>query len=84
MRAFLIPAAAAAILATSTFAFAAVTDGKIKAFDLNAMTLTLDNGTVYTLPSGFKDPGLKNGEKVKVTWKMEKSKHMADKVEIAK
>jgi Cu/Ag efflux protein CusF len=86
MRAFAIPAAAVAILSASTFAFAAdtVTSGTIKAFDMNAGTLTLNDGTVYALPGGFKDPGLKNGEKVKVSWKMENTKHMADKVEVVK
>lgn len=86
MRALLVPITAAAILASSFGAFAAdtMTSGKIKAFDLKANTLTLNNGTVYTLPTGFKNPGLKVGEKVNVAWNMMNSKHVVDKVTIIK
>ncbi len=70
MRKLLVPAAAAAILATSAIAFAATqnTTDTVKSFDSKAMTLTLANGTEYMLPKGFKDPGLKAGEKVTVAW----------------
>lgn len=44
--------------------------GTVKAFDLKAHTLTLDNGIAYILPATFKDPGLKVGEKVTVKWQM--------------
>ena len=49
MRKLLVPAAAAAILATSAIAFAATqhTTGTVKAFDSKGMTLTLSNGTEY-------------------------------------
>ena len=70
MRKLLVPAAAAAILATSAVAFAATqhTTGTVKSFDSKAMTLTLANGTEYMLPKAFKDPGIKAGEKVTVAW----------------
>ena len=70
MRKLLVPAVAAAILATSAVAFAATqnTTGTVKSFDSKAMTLTLANGTEYMLPKGFKDPGIKAGEKVTVAW----------------
>lgn len=86
MRALLVPVTAAAILVSSFAAFAAdtTTSGMVKSFDLKANTLTLDNGTVYTLPTGFKDPGLKVGEKVSVAWNLMNSKHVADKVTITK
>ncbi|MCB2128824.1 MAG: DUF1344 domain-containing protein [Rhodobacteraceae bacterium] len=86
MRKYLFPAVAAAMLATSFSAYAADTNttGVIKAFDLKAMTLTLEDGTVYSLPVGFKDPGLKIGEKVTVAWQMLNTKHQADTVTIDK
>ncbi|MGD9916333.1 MAG: DUF1344 domain-containing protein [Rhizobiaceae bacterium] len=86
MRTLLIPAAAAAILATSAIAFAAThtTTGTVKAFDSKAMSLSLADGSAYSLPKGFKDPGLKAGEKVKVSWEQSGSKKMADSVTIVK
>lgn len=42
----------------------------VKAIDLKAHTLTLANGISYALPTTFKDPGLKVGEKVSVKYKM--------------
>lgn len=87
MRKLLVTAATAAILATSGLAFAAAmqhTTGKIKAFDAKAMTLTLDDGSTYSLPQTFKDPGLKAGEKVTVNWAQSGSKKMAEQVQINK
>jgi Cu/Ag efflux protein CusF len=85
MRALFVPALAAALLATSMLAFAADSStGMVKNFDLNGRTLTLENGTVYNLPSGFKDPGLKIGEKVSISWQMKDGKYMANTVSIQK
>jgi Cu/Ag efflux protein CusF len=86
MRALLVPAAAAALLATAPFALAAgqTATGTVKAFDMKAHTLTLNDGTLYQLPAGFKDPGLKSGEKVQVSWDMQSGKHEASKVTIVK
>jgi Cu/Ag efflux protein CusF len=86
MRKTLFPLAAAALIATSLGAFASdtTTTGVIKAVDLKAMTLTLEDGVVYTLPADFKDPGLKAGEKVTIAWKMANTKHAADTVTIVK
>ncbi|TKT77355.1 DUF1344 domain-containing protein [Aquamicrobium sp. LC103] len=86
MRALLVPAAVAAILATSAFAFAAPqhTSGVIKTYDAKAMTLTLADGSSYTLPKTFKNPGLKAGEKVSLTWDQTGTRKMADQVTIAK
>jgi Cu/Ag efflux protein CusF len=87
MRNILIPAAAAALLATSALSFAAAQQhatGTVKAFDSKAMTLSLDNGTTYMLPKTFKDPGLKAGEKVNVAWEQSGSNKMADTVTITK
>lgn len=84
MRAFLVPAAFAAMLAAAPIAFAATqtATGAVKSFDLKAQTLTLADGTTYMLPSNFKDPGLKIGEKVSVSWDMQGGKHEASQVKI--
>ncbi len=85
MRTLLIPAAAAAILATSSLVFAATqTNGTVKSYDSHAMTLTLADDSTYTLKKGVKAPALKAGEKVTVSWDMSGSKKIADKVTIAK
>lgn len=85
MRALTIPAVTAIFLASHALAFAAENvTGTIKSLDLSAHTVTLDNGTVYTLPSDFKDPGLKTGQKVSISWEMMDGKHMVDSVMISK
>lgn len=85
MRAFLIPAAIAAGLALAPAAFAAqTTTGTIKAMDTKTHTVTLDNGTVYNLPSSVKEKDLKVGEKVSVNWDMKAGKHQATTVAAAK
>lgn len=61
-----------------------MTTGEIKAFDLKAGTVTLADGTVYSLPTAFTDPGLKVGGKVTIGWQMANTKHVADSVVIAK
>jgi hypothetical protein len=65
------PAAAATMESTS---------GMVKAFDLTKHTLTLDNGITYMLPATFKDPGLKDGQKVTVKWQMKGTEYDADSV----
>lgn len=87
MRKLLIPAAAAAALATSGFAFAASTmhdTGTVKSLDAKGMMLTLDDGKMFSLPSKFKDSQIKAGDKVTVTYKMSGDKMMASKVKMAK
>ena len=48
------------------------------------MTPPLDNGVTYRLPPGFKDPGIKTGEKVNLSWEMKNGQHSVDKVTIVK
>ena len=84
MNRFIVPAALAAVVATSSLALADQTVGTIKAFDAKAMKLTLKDGTIYSLPAGFKDPGLKAGERVQVTWSMQSGQHEASAVVIQK
>ena len=87
MRKLLVPAAAAAILATSAVSFAATqqhSTGTVKAYDAKAQTLTLADGNVYALPKTFHDPGLKAGEKVTINWEMKGSTRTVDQVMIQK
>jgi hypothetical protein len=85
MRSKLVPAVLALSLAMGGAAFASTTtQGTVKAIDMTAHTLTLDNGTVYQLPAGFSNPSLKVGEKVSVVWDMKGSTHEATAVTIVK
>lgn len=86
MRALVVPAALAAFFGASLIAFAAqTTTGTVKDIDVKAKTLTLSDGTVYTLPGKFKNSSkIKNGEKVQLSWDMKDGKHMATKVKIVK
>lgn len=81
MRHLTVPAALAAMLTAAAPAFAAhVAAGRIKAFDLKAGTLTLADGTTYRLPKPFKDPGLKPGATVELSWTIHDGRPVADKV----
>jgi len=86
MRKLIVTATAAAFLASSGAAFAAVkhTTGKVKSFDGMAMNLVLDNGSTFTLSKAFKDPGIKPGEKVRVSWDMSGKNKVAETVKIMK
>jgi hypothetical protein len=86
MRKIIVSAAAAALLASGSVAFAAVkhTTGTVKTYDGAAMSLVLDDGSSFTLPKTFKDPGLKVGEKVRVSWDMSGKNKVAEAVKIVK
>ncbi|PTW57526.1 uncharacterized protein DUF1344 [Breoghania corrubedonensis] len=85
MRRVIVSAAAVALIASATTAFAAqTTTGTVKAFNHKSMTLTLKDGVKYRLPAGWKNPGLKTGEKVAVTYDVKNGKRTASAVEIRK
>ncbi|KQZ87070.1 hypothetical protein ASD64_06365 [Mesorhizobium sp. Root157] len=86
MRKLVVSAAAAAILASGSVAFAAVhyTTGNIKTFNAAAKSLILQDGTTFQLAKTFKDPGLKVGEKVTVSWDMSGKNKIAESVMAAK
>ncbi|MBX3530432.1 MAG: DUF1344 domain-containing protein [Rhizobiaceae bacterium] len=85
MRTLLIPAAIAALVAATPIAFAAQSaSGTVKAFDSKAMTLTLNDNQTYMLPNGFKDPGLKPGTKVNISWDQSGTHRQAEQVTITK
>ena len=77
MRRFVSSAVIVAALATAPFAFAAQTTtiGVVKSIDIKARTLVLENGVTYALPAEYKDPGLKVGDRVHVTWELQNGKH---------
>jgi hypothetical protein len=85
MRALLIPAAAAALLATSALGFAAQhTSGTVKTFNNKTMSLTLADGSVYMIPKTVKAPALKAGEKVDISWDNSGKNRMIETVKIVK
>ncbi|MES2434665.1 MAG: DUF1344 domain-containing protein [Pseudomonadota bacterium] len=86
MRAYMLPAAIILSIGSASLAMAAptTTDGVIKSLDMKTHTVTLADGTAYMLPKGFKDPGLKVGEKVAVVWDLKGNVHEASAVSIVK
>ena len=77
MRSNLLPLLAAAGIALAGAAFAADSAGTITSIDAKALTVTLQDGTLYYLPAGFKLDAFKVGEKVTITWDMKGGKHEA-------
>ncbi len=84
MKKLIVPAALAAsiLLAPAAFAAASMATGAVKAVDIKAQTFTLDNGTTYHLPKGFKNAAFKVGSKVKVGWEMMGKTYQADTISI--
>lgn len=70
MQSKFLPIVLVASMAFGAAAYAASTQtkGMIKAIDEKAMTVTLEDGSAYHLPAGFKLADLKVGEKVTVSW----------------
>jgi Cu/Ag efflux protein CusF len=68
MQKLVIPAAAAALFAATSFAFAADAKGVIKSIDTAKDMMTLDSGATYWAPSSIKLSSFKVGEKVDVTY----------------
>ena len=83
MRRLIVPALVAAVVASSSAAFAAQTvNGTVKTINSKQMTLTLTNGALYHLPSGWKDPAVKKGAKVAVTFDRQKGVNNASQVKL--
>ena len=85
MRKSLIIAASLGTVLFSTAAFAASADtsGVIKLIDMQKHTITLADGKVYSLPSGFNAKTLKKGEKVAVVYNLKNNQMMATSVKAA-
>lgn len=84
MRIQLLSIATVAIIAASGAMAATTTTGTIKSMDMAKHSITLADGTTYTLPKAFKDPGLKVGEKVAVMWDKKGALNEASEVTMAK
>ena len=83
MRVLLSNLAIVSILATPGLALAAKSaTGTVKEYDKASISLTFAYGTVYSLPKGFHDPGLKAGEKVAISFDMSGKKSEAKTVKI--
>ena len=82
MKRILLPAILAVSVAATglTMAATSTASGTIKAIDKAAMTLTLNDGTVYSLLKGVDAAKLTVGEKVAVAWEMMNGKHAATAV----
>lgn len=80
MRKVLLPLTTALLFASASVAFAADASGTIKSIDKSNMSLTLDNGNTYELPSTIDLSNLKEGQKVKVTYSDEGGKMKASEV----
>jgi hypothetical protein len=84
MRKLMAAAGAAAILAATSFgALAAEATGAIASVDATAGTVTLDNGSTYTLPSTVDAASLTVGSQVKITYDEADGKMTATMVEPA-
>lgn len=68
MRGILMPAAAAALLAVVSTAYAADATGVIKSIDTVKDTITLTGGATYWAPAAVKLSTYKVGQKVDVTY----------------
>jgi hypothetical protein len=61
-------AAAALLLATTSFAYAANDEGRIASIDREAMIITLENGNSYKLPGEFDMEAIAEGMEVLVAY----------------
>lgn len=92
MRKIIIPAFIALLAAAPGAAFAATAapattadqtmSGTVKFFSTTARSLELADGSWYYLPTGFKAPDLKQGDKVTVHWKMDGSAHDVTAIDV--
>lgn len=71
MRSKFLPAILAAAILFGSPAFATTTEGVVQAIDMEELTLTTDDGTIYNLPENFEDEGLVQGTKVTIEWEVE-------------
>ncbi|MER2534518.1 MAG: DUF1344 domain-containing protein [Rhizobiaceae bacterium] len=81
----LVPVAIATLLATSAFAATLQqSSGTVRLYDHKAMTLQLADGESFMLPANFKDPGIKVGGHVAVSWEKSGLDNMARSVTLIK
>jgi len=68
MKKLMIAASAAALFASVSIGYAAEASGTISSIDTAAGTVTLDNGSTYSLPATVAAADLKVGSKVTITY----------------
>jgi Cu/Ag efflux protein CusF len=86
MKNIYLPAMLAASLAfaTSTFAASQSTSGVVKSVDTKNDSITLVDGSSFTLGEGFEAESFKVGEKVVITFTKKNGKMMASSVKAVK
>ena len=80
MKKLVIPAAAALMAMSVSFAWAADVTGVIKSINANAHEIVLDDGKTYSLPQNINLNNFKEGDKVMVTAEVQNGKNVASKV----
>jgi hypothetical protein len=70
----------AALVSGGAFAAAQTDTGAIKSISQSTHRLTLADGKVFSLPTTWKATGYKVGDKVKVTYQVQKGQMMASAV----
>lgn len=86
MRKTLFPFAVAIVVGFGGAAFASEVTGMLKSIDEAAMTVTLEDGTVYMIPADQQDQfretlsGLKAGDQVQITWAQQGDKLMIEAI----
>lgn len=85
MRKLVVSTVATLLLAGGSAAFAAPhqTTGTIKQFT-SGKSLVLQDGSTFQLAKTFRNPGLKAGEKVSVTWDMSGKNKVAESAAVMK
>jgi len=81
MRKVIVPAAAALIAMSVSFAWAADVTGVIKSINAKSHEIVLDDGKTYTVPQSMKLSDFKEGDKVMVSAEVQNGKNVASKVE---
>ena len=83
MKKLMIPAVAALMAVSVTFAWAGDVTGVIKSINANAHEIVLDDGKTYSLPQNINISTFKEGDKVMVSAEVQNGKNVVSKVEKA-
>lgn len=83
MRRHIITIATLASIAAGAAMASTTTVGTIKTLDMKSHMITLQDGSSYQLSAAFKDPGLKVGQKVSVTWDLKGKVNEASDVKVS-
>ena len=76
--------AASCLLATAAFAASLSANGVVKSVDTKHDSITLVDGSTYTLAEGFEAETFKAGEKVAIVFQKKNGKMMASSVKVVK